>query len=431
MLNQVSRAALLGACSALAFGAGQTNASIVGTSARQVANTPAAMDHFLRTHMANTSKWTPRYDMPARMRHQNSARQRLLAGPSGPGLTVPYWTTKITSPLDGQTYDVSMIGSSPYAPHPSNSNVTYVPVALRIHVGPFTFDPTAPSTCDAQSPARRFFNSPFFRPTNFTSNGVNVSNVPGGTQLISAFQRANFWGAVHGTSYGVTLIPSRLTPIVVDWTPTNPNDIVVGISDNCGHVIPIPLLDINEFDTELQSIAATYARSDQVPITLAVDTAIYVYQNLNQCCVLGYHNAISVSGGTQLYATGAYFDTNGAFGPHFADTTIWAHELAEMVDDPFVQAIPTIPGGTSSDLTPAWGHTGQVGGCQNNLEAGDPLTPDQGGSYPNYPVTGVGGFVYHYQDLPFHDWFYRTPSTSTGGKYSFVGNFTTVQGVCS
>ena len=50
---------------------------------------------------------------------------------------------------------------------------------------------------------------------------------------------------------------------------------------------------------------------------------------------------------------------------------------------------------------------------------------------PGHPVPGVGGFVYHTQDLAFHDWFYRTPSTSTGSKYSFVGNFTNVQGVCS
>ncbi len=90
-----------------------------------------------------------------------------------------------------------------------------------------------------------------------------------------------------------------------------------------------------------------------------------------------------------------------------------------------------MPGGTNNALTPNWGHTGQVGGCQNNLETGDPLTPDQAGNFPNYPVPGVGGFVYHTQDLAFHDWFYRTPSTSTGSKYSFVGNFTNVQGVCS
>jgi len=317
-----------------------------------------------------------------------------------------------------------MVGSSPYASTPVNTNVTYVPVAVRIHLAGFTLDPTAVSHCDTQSPARRFFNSPIFRPNTFISNGVNVSSsVPGGTQLISAFQRANFWNAIgHGGSYGVTLVPSRLDTIVVDWFPTDPLDFVSNVPDNCGGTTQLAVVNINEFNDELLSIAATYAKSNQVPVSLAVDTAIYVGPNTNNCCVLGYHNAIPVPGGTQLYAVGAYFDTNSVFGPDFADTTIWAHELGELIDDPFVQSIPGAPGGTTNDLTPAWGHTGQVGGCQNNLEVGDPLTPDQGGHFGNFPVVGVGGFVYHYQDLAFHDWFYRTASTSTGASGSFRGN---------
>jgi hypothetical protein len=253
---------------------------------------------------------------------------------------------------------------------------------------------------------------------------VDVSRVPGGTQLISAFQRANFWHAVHDTFYGVTLIPTRFQPIVVDWTPTNPSDFVAGIPDSCGGTTPVPFVNINEFNDELLSIAAAYARPNQIPVTLAVDTAIYVGSNTNNCCVLGYHNAVPVPGGTQVYAVGAYFDNNNAFGPHFADTTVWAHELGELVDDPFVQSIPGVPGGDNNDLTPSWGPSGQQFGCQNNLEVGDPLTPDQVGSYGNFPVVGAGGFVYHYQDLAFHDWFYRTPSSSTGGKFSFAGTFT-------
>ena len=111
---------------------------------------------------------------------------------------------------------------------------------------------------------------------------------------------------------------------------------------------------------------------------------------------------------------GAYFTQTTVFGPHFADVTVWSHEMAELFDDPFVQSISAVPGGVNNALTPAWGNTGQVTGCQNNLEDGDPLTPDQGGNYPNYAVTGIGGYTYHYQDLAFHDWFYRTASTSTG-----------------
>jgi hypothetical protein len=429
LANGSSRASLwrTTATTALLLGAGALTIAAAPPPVQAPLTAPAKVQ-YLKQHMAKTSHWKPMFFVGAPTKSKTLRAHPLI---SSPGLTIPFWSTMITSPLDGHTYDVSMVGSSPYALHPSNTNVTYVPTVLRIHLDGFVLDPTAPSSCDAQSPSRRFFNSPLFRPQTFISNGVNVSaSVPGGTQLISAFQRANFWNAVQGTSYGVTLIPSRLDPIVVDWFPTDPQDFIAGVPDNCGGVTPLAVVNINEFNDELLAIAATYAHSNQIPVTLGNDVAIYVGNNTNNCCVLGYHNAVPVPGGTQVYATGAYFDTNSVFGPNFADTTIWSHELAELTDDPFVQSISGIPGGTSNDLTPAWGHTGQVSGCQNNLEAGDPLTPSQVGNYPNFPVPGVGGFVYHQQDLPFHDWFYRTPSSSAGGKYSMKGIFTTVQGVC-
>lgn len=374
--------------------------------------TQQAKTAYLKQHLANRAQIRPHF--LSRPPHVNGVLQaRARKGVPGTGTTVPYWSTQITSPLDGVTYSVSMVGSSPYAPNPSNTNVSIVPIAIRIHLSGFVIDPTQVSHCDSQSAATRFFHSPIFVPNTFISNGVNVSNVPGGTQLISAFQRANFWNSVKGTNYGVTLVPSQATPIVVDWSPTNPTDFVAGIPDNCGGLVPVPFVEINEFDAELQAIAATYAKTSQVPVSLALDTAIYV-GTTDQCCVLGYHNAIPVTGGVQLYAVGAYFDTNAAFGPDFADTTIWSHELGELVDDPFVQSISGAQGGFNNDVTPNWGNTGQVSGCQGspqfpaNLEVGDPLTPDQLGSFVNYPVVGVGGFVYHYQDLAFHDWFYRT-----------------------
>jgi hypothetical protein len=413
---------------------GLTAAVAMGSNAQAQVLSDAAKQQYLASHMLNTAHWSPKeFDgAPAATRlHAIQHGFAMSRAPLGVGTTVPYWTTTITSPLDHKTYTVSMVGSSPYASQPANTNVTYVPIAIRIHLDGFVLDPSAPSNCDAQSPARRFFNSPLFRPTTFTSNGVNVSNVPGGTQLISAFQRANFWNAVQGTNYGVTLVPSRLDTIVVDWSPTDPQDFIGAVMDDCGHMTPVAVVNINEFNDELLALAAAHATPAQVPISLADDVAIYVGNNTNNCCVLGYHNAVPVVGGTQLYAVGAYFDTHHAFSGRFPDITVWSHELGELIDDPFVQSISGAPGGTANDLTPPWGHSGQVAHCQDNLEVGDPLTPAQAGNFGVYPVTGVGGFVYHYQDLAFHDWFYRTPSTSTGGSGSFKDNLAGGgQGVC-
>jgi hypothetical protein len=70
----------------------------------------------------------------------------------------------------------------------------------------------------------------------------------------------------------------------------------------------------------------------------------------------GYHSRVSVGG--QTYGV-ALFDSSGTISP---DVSILSHEIAEWYDDPYL-----------NNLTPPWGHIGQVGGgCQNNLEVGDP-----------------------------------------------------------
>jgi hypothetical protein len=73
--------------------------------------------------------------------------------------------------------------------------------------------------------------------------------------------------------------------------------------------------------------------------------------------------------------------------------------------------------------TPAWGHVGQVGGCQNNLEVGDPLTGTQ---IP--PVTMPNGFTYHLQELAFFSWFYGAPSMAVNNWFSDNNTFTTDAG---
>ena len=73
----------------------------------------------------------------------------------------------------------------------------------------------------------------------------------------------------------------------------------------------------------------------------------------------------------------------------------------------------------------AVGHVGQVTGCQNNLEVGDPLT----GKTIN---RAVGGFTYHLQELANFAWFYHQPANfSAGNKFSNNGTFTTAAAPCT
>jgi len=129
------------------------------------------------------------------------------------------------------------------------------------------------------------------------------------------------------------------------------------------------------------------------------------------CGILGYHSAYTPSTLLQTYVV-SDFDTAGLY---LGDVSVLTHEVGEWMDDPM-----------GTNPTPLWGNTGQVVGCQNNLEVGDPLT---GTILP--PVT-MNGFTYSLQELVFFSWFFRqSPSLGTGGKYSDNGTFTSDAGpVC-
>ncbi|MGI9170644.1 MAG: hypothetical protein ACR2FH_10825 [Caulobacteraceae bacterium] len=334
--------------------------------------------------------------------------------------TIPFWRDHVQSPLRPQYFTTTMAGDSPRTTHVPTV-IQYVPIVARIHFTDGTvLDPTVASNCDTVSPQVRFFNSPLFQRAKFRSNGVNVSEgVHGGTQFVSAFQRANYWSVVQGTQYGIDLEPAA-APVVVDILAPVRSSQVFSFPIHCPNgttpTINLGTMDINAYDTIVENLIGKYSRPDQLPVVLTYNFV----QTAGGCCIIGYHNAIPVAGGTQTYAVGTYNDPD-IFTAPIQDIYAWTHEMSEWLDDPFVQA--AVGGGGNNDVTPPWGHTGQVGGCQTNLETGDPLT-----GVATFHVQGAGGFIYTYQDEAFHDWFYRTPASGTGGKFSFKGVFSTDAG---
>jgi hypothetical protein len=128
----------------------------------------------------------------------------------------------------------------------------------------------------------------------------------------------------------------------------------------------------------------------------------------SNCCIGGYH---SISVNFQTYAA-ADFDTTGLFGPAAENTAGLSHEVAEWANDP--------PG---FNPTPAWGHIGQVPGCQGNLEVGDPLSGTD-----LTPVKMPNGFTYNLQELAFFSWFYGAPTLGLNGWFSNNGTFLTDAG---
>ena len=136
--------------------------------------------------------------------------------------------------------------------------------------------------------------------------------------------------------------------------------------------------------------------------------------SLSSCCTLGYHSMFSnrnFGGVLQTYGV-AGFHSSGLFPA--LDVASISHEVSEWVANPI-----------ESNATPPWGHTGQVPGCQKDLEVGDPL------SGTTFPIQMDNGFTYHVQDLAFFSWFYhQTPSIGVDGLYSLMGTFTTPAAAC-
>ena len=128
------------------------------------------------------------------------------------------------------------------------------------------------------------------------------------------------------------------------------------------------------------------------------------------CCVLGYHNAFGST--VQTYSVfeldGNQLFSNMNPSSKTIDVSTLSHEVAEWLDDPL-----------GTNPTPPWGHTGQVSGCQNNLEVGDPLS---GAIMPTIAMSN--GFNYDVQELAFYSWFYRqSPSLGANGWYSDNDSF--------
>ncbi len=334
------------------------------------------------------------------------------ASDAGTGLKVfTYNVTSTRAGSKGQKFTGMMVGDSPFTSKgTTTTTMEIVPVIVTIKG--HTFDPTKPdSTCDSgQVPLTQFQQSPLVLPAKFTLNGVNV----GKTQYSDAFQRANFWKPIvkNGGTYHNELKVVTLKPIHYN----QPTKGVILTKAPCGG--PLGGLEfltlLNDFE---KTVVPKLQNSGQgvgpttFPIFQFYNVVGYI-QKVNQCCVGGFHDAFNSPKGVQTYGVFEYDST--ALFKNVADVNSASHEIDEWQDDPF-----------GVNPTPPWGHIGQVSGCQNNLEVGDPLSQ----STP-IEVKMANGMTYHLQELAFFSWFYGPPSIGTGGKFSDNGSFTSAQGAC-
>jgi hypothetical protein len=345
-----------------------------------------------------------------------------LVAPSTVGATqkLKTWTASVAAP--GGPFSYTMVGRKVIKAQTTPTTTVTAPVipiiVTKTGGGAHTWDPTvANAACgETASVLSRVQKSPLFdKTTTYTMNGVNE----GATQYIDAYQRANFdkFTKATGVNPGYhVFIKSSAHPAI---TITNPP----GLAEGAGGCEVEGALDVNWFDNFLQTTVFPALAAETKPLGPKV-FPIFVMRNVTfyigttaNCCALGYHNAFNnpaFGGNIQTYTAFEWVDNTFFGDPRFSDTVVGSHEVGEWMDDPFV-----------NNATPAWGNIGQVSGCQNNLENGDPLTPI------NVPPVTVNGFTYHLQELAFFSWFYhQSPSIGAGGKFSNNGTFTTFAPNC-
>ena len=341
--------------------------------------------------------------------------------------TLPLWFYNAVSPRDNKGYFGIVVGNDPFNVGGTARVPTYIiPVIITTNTvgvssnsntgvittaaGVTTFDPTAAdNVCMAAPnnvPATVLRQSPIFENTSFIFGGTDVGN----TQYLDAFQRASFWKVLKDQNeYHVLLDPvNELAPVAINvpaaYGTTLPTSSTSGV---CGRV---GIIDVNWLDNYLSTVvlpalAAQGVNTGSFPIfTLHNTVESLRVTNLNYCCTLGYHGVNGPP--VQTYAV-VDFDTSRAFSPAAQDTGSLSHEIGDWMNDP-----------VGSNYIPAWGHTGQVSGCDSSLEAGDPLT---GNLAPS--IVMPNGFTYHLQEMAFYSWFLGGPSIALSGWYSNNASF--------
>jgi hypothetical protein len=357
----------------------------------------------------------PNFDIAA-------ARQ---AATTSTGLKI--FTYSINATKDQNFYSGTMVGGSPLAKKKGTTNIPTYIIPVIVVIGTTSFDPTvADTTCMAPPndvPLTVFRNSPLFisRASGWAMNGVNV----GAGQYIDAFQRANFWSQVQGSSYNVNLSPITVLAPQTYNVPAQDGNIISDAAfgnGGCGpNANPQGVegeIYINDFDnwvtgTLLPNFPQITPASFPVILLYNVVMGLTQPPNVVECCVIGYHGATNGPPSGQTYSP-MDFDTSGIFGSGVRDTSASAHEIGEWMDDPY-----------GTNPTPVWS-SGQSAACssggQNNLEVGDPLS----GLSNDWTVNGANGFTYHLQELAFFSWFYNADhvaSLGAGGGFSNNGTF--------
>jgi len=313
-------------------------------------------------------------------------------------ITVPNWSGSFT--FQGTTFPYTMIGNNP----PQRGGTTLIPTQL-IPIS-FFFD----EFVDQNGNNIVIDVSPIITPTLTSPNFIPQPYTSGFTQYGDAVQRAEFFNVQSPGWHNLLLEPRQLTPVQVE-VPFGSSIVLETPSG-----IIFALIDFNFMISQLNTIVQLEPLNPGALAIALTHNALFYSGTPNNCCTLGFHTAFETSQvgpfiNVQTFAFATWADEGIFVNPQIADVLALSHEISEWFNDPFVD-----------NIVPEWTDPNGDGGCQNDLEVGDPV---EGLPNPAFPVT-IGGFTYHPQILALLPWFSRqTPNTmSIGGAFSYPNTTT-------
>ena len=287
----------------------------------------------------------------------------------------------------GVTYPYTMVGAAPSSGKTVTLKTVVVPLRMKF-VG-FAQD----ATLEPGRAVRNMLRSPIFNDAQFAN---------GRGQFGDQFQRATFWNQMDRKKQWHTLFaePEVSDPFTITVTPdTGSLDLYNGAL--------IGNMNIDLFDAQLHAILPKlHLKADETPL--------FVTDSVT-ADALGYHDAFLVPDGkggqrVQTLMWSSWLDINQV-GPLLADISTLNHEVAEWLDDPFI-----------NNEAPLWAFPPYNTSCGDNpfVEVGDPQ--GNGPDYDQFPTVEVTskGFTYHLQDIALLQWFTReVPSSARNGWYDF------------
>jgi hypothetical protein len=297
--------------------------------------------------------------------------------------------------VGGVTYPFTMVGHPPKTGQPARLRSVIVP--LRMKFAGFGKNGNISITFNPSDAVTNILNSPMYQDASFP-NGVG--------QFVDQMQRATFWNKMDdGHHWHVRMAQPRvMRTISIEVTPETGSLSKDQNGNYFGNV------KIDFMDAEALTIM-------QVADLEPDEVAIFVTDNVT-AQALGYHSAAAVDkdDGSQTLSTYIYTSwlDPALVDPLFADVSTLNHELAEWMNDPYI-----------NNRVPAWQYpppTDPRAVCAHNpfLEVGDPQ--GNGATFDDFPtiVVTVGAVPYHLQQLVMLPWFAdEVPSSGENGWYTF------------